>query len=318
MSRSEIAAMLDRNDALQQQLDWFKRQLFGEKSERQLQPDLSRQLSLGEGIAEQPRAEATAVEKTAVVPHTRRKARSPEHVLTEGLRFDESVPMTLIEIFDADIEGLPKDELVLVEEKRSYRLAQRPAAYEIVCYARKAYKHRKTGQFFCAPAPASVLERSSADVSLLAGMLVDKLLYHLPLYRQHQRMADHGITVSRGSLTNWTQRAIDLLEPIHDAQLRSILRGQTLTMDETPIKAERKAKGKMRRRYFWPVHGDQDGREAVADQRGLAVGNPRVLCRHGGSHERRRADADVPADDEAFDAGAGGLDGRVRLSRRLI
>jgi len=101
MSREEIAAMLDRNDALQQQLDWFKRQLFGEKSERQLHPDLSRQLSLGERIAEQSRAESTAVEKTAVVPHTRRKGRSPEHVLTEGLRFDESVPMTLIEIFAA-------------------------------------------------------------------------------------------------------------------------------------------------------------------------------------------------------------------------
>ena len=50
--------------------------------------------------------------------------------------------------------------------------------------------------------PAQVLDSSLADVSLLVGLLVDKFLYHLPLYRQHQRMGLQGITVSRASLTN--------------------------------------------------------------------------------------------------------------------
>jgi len=43
----------DRTDELQVQLDWFKRQLFGTKSERRISPDESRQLTLGEF----PRAE---------------------------------------------------------------------------------------------------------------------------------------------------------------------------------------------------------------------------------------------------------------------
>ncbi|WP_419629175.1 IS66 family transposase [Thiolapillus sp.] len=42
-----------------------------------------------------------------------------------------------------------------------------------------------------------------ADVSVLAGLLVDKFVYHLPLYRQHQRMKDAGITVARSTLTQW-------------------------------------------------------------------------------------------------------------------
>jgi len=265
MSPTEIAAMLDekaslqaRVTELQQQLDWFKRQLFGEKSERQLHPDLSRQLCLGENGIEAAQDDSPAPVLSTVAAHSRQKARSARDILAEGLRFDKSVPMTIIELVDADIQAIPKDELVRVDEKRSYRLAQRPAAYEVICYSRPVFKHRKTGEFYCAPAPPAVLERSCADVSLLAGLLVDKLLYHLPLYRQHQRMKDSGITVSRASLTNWTQRAIDLLEPIHHAQLASILGGQTLTMDETPIKAGRASKGKMRRGYFWPVYGDQD------------------------------------------------------------
>ena len=58
------------------------------------------------------------------------------------------------------------------------------------------------------PAPANVLERSVGDVSFLAGMLVDKFAYHLPLYRQHQRLRDSGIELSRSTLIGWTSRAI--------------------------------------------------------------------------------------------------------------
>ena len=71
--------------------------------------------------------------------------------------------------------------------------------------------------------PSNVLERTAADVSLLAGMLVDKFSYHLPLHRQHRRMGDTGITVSRSSVTNWTGQAIDLLKPITDAQSAHVL-----------------------------------------------------------------------------------------------
>ena len=95
-------------------------------------------------------------------------------------------------------------------------------------------------------------------MSFLAAMLVDKFRYHLPLYRQHQRLADGGIVVSRSSLNTWASRAIDLLEPICRAQNANVLQSRVLAMDETSIKAGRKAKGKMRTGWFWPVYGDGD------------------------------------------------------------
>jgi hypothetical protein len=123
---------------------------------------------------------------------------------------------------------------------------------------RHVVKRRDTGEITCPPAPPTVLERSYADVSLLAGMLVDKFRYHLPLYRQHQRMRAAGITVSRASLTNWVHRTAELLEPIYQAQVASVRGSTVLAMDETPIRAGRKAKGKMRTAYFWPIYGDRD------------------------------------------------------------
>lgn len=56
-------------------------------------------------------------------------------------------------------------------------------------------------------------------------MLIDKFAYHLPLYRQHQRLVDAGITVSRPWLTQIAQQGASLLEPIYQAQ-EAAVRGQ--------------------------------------------------------------------------------------------
>ena len=78
------------------------------------------------------------------------------------------------------------------------------------------------------------------------------------MHRQHQRLGDCGIRVSRRSLTNWAGRAIDLLAPVVEAQSAHLLTSRVLAMDETTIKAGRTQPGKMRTAYFWPVYGDAD------------------------------------------------------------
>lgn len=40
--------------------------------------------------------------------------------------------------------------------------------------------------------------------------------------------------------------------------MSSILQSHVLTMDETPIKAGHKSKGKLQTGYFWPIYGDQE------------------------------------------------------------
>jgi transposase len=258
-SRDELIDLVveahEQREQLEHQLRWFKKQLFCEKSERRI--DLTAdpsQLSLGEAFA----SSAAPDEKTRVVrAHTWRERTPREEDQDSGLRFDDSVPVRRIEIPNPELEGLAEDELTLIDERVTHQLAQQPASYVVIEYVRRVIKRRETGEITCPPAPPSVLERSYADVSLLAGMLVDKLRYHLPLYRQHQRMKAAGITLSRASLTNWTHRAIALLEPIYEAQLASVLESAVLAMDETPIRAGRKSKGKMRQAYYWPIYGDR-------------------------------------------------------------
>ena len=170
------------------------------------------------------------------------------------MRFDDSVPVEEIRIEPPALD----DAHEIVSEKVTYRLAQKPASYVLLKYIRPVVKRKEDGRLSCAPAPASVLGKSVADVSLLACLVLDKFLFHLPLYRQHQRMAAAGVRLARSTLTGLVHRTGDLLQPIYEAQWASILSGDVLAMDETPIKAGRKVRGKMRTGYFWPIYGDRD------------------------------------------------------------
>ncbi len=264
VSHQELARRHDeltrKYDEIQQQLDWFTRQLFGAKSERRVAPDGGLQLTLGQVPASAPAA-------TIEVPAHQRRLTSATEADDGDMRFDDSVPVERI-VLEPDLPADQRDQYEQIGQKTTRKLAQRPGSYVVLEYVRPVFKKKEAGdaiasEILCAPPPAAVLERSFADVSLLAGILVDKFLYYLPLYRQHQRMAAGGVRISRVTLTNWVHRCADLLAPIHQAQLASILESAVLAMDETPVKAGRKkdrppGRGQMSTGYFWPVFGDRD------------------------------------------------------------
>lgn len=326
--RADYARVCEERDALKQQLDWFKRQLFGRKSEKRLidnpdQLDLSALLGDAAPVSEPP-----ATEK---ITYTRRKGkqRSDDCVTDAGLRFDDRVPIESIELSAPQLQGPDADRYEIIDYKITRRLAQRLGSYVVLEYRRPVIKDKRQATLLEVPAPSSVLDNSLADVSFLAGLLVDKFLYHLPLYRQHQRLADAGITLSRSTLTRYVQQAIALVTPIYDAQWQHILQSRVLAMDETPIKAGRSGKGKLRQTWYWPIYGEDDeicftwstsrGSEHVKQQLGdfggtllsdgyaaydaYAKGRPQVTQAQCWAHLRRyfeRAESSDPAAAEAL------------------
>ncbi|HHC71603.1 MAG TPA: IS66 family transposase [Thiotrichales bacterium] len=256
-SAAVIQALQAEVAALKQQLDWFKRQLFGRKSEKRL-VDTPDQLDLSALLGETP--PPAEPEPTEEITYTRRKSkrRREDDVTDTGLRFGPDVPIEVIELSAPQLKGPEADQYEVIDYKITRRLAQRPGSYVVLEYRRPVLRHKPGSHLMEVPAPSAVFEGSLADVSLLAGILVDKFCYHLPLYRQHQRLKDAGITLSRSTLTNYTQRAIGLLRPIVDAQWQHILQSRVLAMDETPIKAGRKKKGRMQATWYWPIYGEDD------------------------------------------------------------
>lgn len=100
--------------------------------------------------------------------------------------------METIELRHPDVQGLNPAQYEIIGYKDSYRLAQRPGSYVVLHYRREQIKRRDTEPLLCPAAPVSVIDGCRTDVSFLVGLVVDKLAYHLPLYRQHQRLIDAG------------------------------------------------------------------------------------------------------------------------------
>jgi transposase len=256
--REQLDAQSDVIRQLKHQLDWFKKQLFGPKSEKQVVdlPEQGRLFSSDLAALQDIRPED---EKRVVQTYQRgpgKQQRDDDCLNDTGLRFNDDVPMEVFETLPPELSGPDADQYDIIGTKTTYRLAQRAASYVVLKLERPVFRRKGSdNKPITTPAPFNALDNSLADVSLLAGLLVDKFQFHLPLYRQHQRIRQAGI--------NLVKRTIALLQPIVDAQTDNVLRSRVLAMDETPVKAGHQGragpqKGKMKSGWFWPLYGDAD------------------------------------------------------------
>ncbi|TQV65604.1 IS66 family transposase [Exilibacterium tricleocarpae] len=253
--------MREENGRLKQRVAWFERQVFGQKSEKRSVENPHQGSLLGSTVKTKPVAEDKV--RVSYLRGKAKKRRPGDCATDAGLRFSEDVPVEIVKVTPPELSGDDADQYEVIDTKVSHKLAQRPASYVVLQYEIPVFKRKdalttggNSSALVTTAMPDQVFDGSIADVSVLVGLLVDKFCYHLPLHRQHQRMAQAGVTLARSTLTNWIRRSIELLRPVVEAQLQHVLHSKILAMDETPIKAGKKHKGKMQQAYFWPIYGD--------------------------------------------------------------
>ncbi|MBK8846969.1 MAG: IS66 family transposase [Bacteroidetes bacterium] len=105
-----------------------------------------------------------------------------------------------------------------------------------------------------APLPPRPIEKCIAGASLLATIIVDKHVDHLPLNRQIQRFERNGMHIPPSTITNWTRKAAQLIMPLADTLRKEIITSNYLMADESPIRVldSDKANG-THQGYYW-VH----------------------------------------------------------------
>jgi hypothetical protein len=177
MSAAELAllvrAQAEKIAALEHQIEWFRRQIFGHKSERFAPEPDPNQLYLGETF---PVPTQPLEARQSIPAHTRRVAQHDGADSGEDLKFfDESkVPVQTITLVHADVEGLSADQYEIIGEKVTYGIAQRPGAYHVLKYRRPVIKLKAQAQILALPAPTGVLEGSRADVSFAAASALER------------------------------------------------------------------------------------------------------------------------------------------------
>lgn len=87
-----------------------------------------------------------------------------------------------------------------------------------------------------ATAPAQVLDRSAADASLLAHVVVSKYADHCPLHRLHRIYARSGADIPVSTLSDWTAGVGDLVVPLVERLAARVLGAYIVRTDATGLK----------------------------------------------------------------------------------
>ena len=185
------------------QLEELKRMLFGAKSERFIPQVSPEQLSLfGAHTKEE---ETSPIEIPA---HQRQVNKRKEKLARLVLPAHLERGKIIIEP-DVNTTGMVK-----IGEERAEVLAYSPAKLTIKVtirpkYAPK-YKTDKTS-IEIGTLPSRFIDKCIADESLLAAILVDKYVDHLPLYRIISRFKRLDVEIPRSTMCGWVAQSADKL-----------------------------------------------------------------------------------------------------------
>lgn len=244
----EKRLLQDQVAHLAEQLEWFKRQVFGQRSEK-IVPTDDKQLLLDIFGDLTPAEE----EKKEIPAHQRRK-RTKKETDTVELSPDLPIEQTILDVPEAEKvcpeTGKP---LVKIGEETTFKLAHKPGSFFVKQIIRPKYGLPGGEGVLCAELPESLLSRCQADESLLAEMLVNKFADHLPFYRCEEIYKRHGVTISRQKLSQWTIRSCLALKPLYQEMMKTILKTGNIFVDESPVSILAPGKGKAQQAYMWVV-----------------------------------------------------------------
>lgn len=240
--QQEKQRLLAENQLLKDELAELKRLIFGSKRERFVpaQKD-DTQLSLELEVE-------TADEEQAVVKQTVSYQRAVKQVGKKPVRqsFPDHFPRVDVVLEpEEDVSSMRK-----IGEEVTEELDLEPARLFVRRYIRPRYVSQEES-FHIAELPARPIDKGIPGPGLLAQIIVDKFVYHLPFYRQAQRYESLGMKIPSSTLNGWLPAACNLLEPLYLALKFEVLRSTYLQVDETPIPVLDKQKKKTHQGYHW-------------------------------------------------------------------
>ena len=243
--------------SLKHELANLKRLIFGSKNERFLPANgNSSQLSLDMQADAIAQCNITKAQKIEYIRNTIeiKKEHPGRTQLPEHLERREII------IEPAQVtEGCKKIGDEITEE-----LEYEPGKLFVNRYVRPKYVQANNAGIIIAPMIERPLPKAIAGPGLLAQIIIDKYVDHLPLYRQMQRFKREGIHIPYSTIGDWIKNGCTLIDPLYEALKKLILQSNYLHADESPIKVLDKDKkgtsaGSVHRGYYWVYHNSIEG-----------------------------------------------------------
>lgn len=267
-AEDQVGLYRDKLAQLDHELSQLKRLIFGARSERFVPESAPEQLPLFEGAGMPvPASPAEALSGPVLEPGRVRRKKPVRQVLPSHL------PRQVIVIEpDRDTAGLKKIGQAVTET-----LDYRPAKLVVLRRVRPKYVDPSDEDrgVLIAELPARPIDKGMAEAGLLAHVVIEKYVDHLPLYRQGQRLRRQGITLSDSTLGGWIAQSAALVEPLYAALREEALKSGYLQADETPIPVQSaQQQGTTHRGYYWVYHAPLQGLVVMDYQRGRSRDGP--------------------------------------------
>ena len=244
MTRSEL---IEENKRLRFQLQQLNRLLFGAKRERFIPNKDENQMTLPFEVE----TDLPPKKQQEVITYVREKKNRVNH--PGRLPLPDHLPEEEI-IIEPEEET---SEMKCIGKEVTDQLELIPAKLFIKRYIRPKYisaedKQTLTHKGIIAELPVFPIEKGMAGPGLLAQIMIDKFVDHLPIYRQIERFKREGIKIPSSTINGWQEAVCNLLEPLYETLKHRVLSQGYLQVDETPIRVlDKSKKGKTHRGYHW-------------------------------------------------------------------
>lgn len=262
--QSVIEEQADKIKQLTDQLAWYRRKFWKSSSEKYIPEDPAQRKIDFDGLDILPQ-EKEETEKAAkeIISYERNKPdkkRKPVRApLPESLRREQEV---------IEPEGINHD-WVRIGEEITEILEHKPGELYVrqiirPKYALKQHLQKEQEQaegeseqgkknIKIASLPLLPLPRSNAGASLLAELLINKYIYHLPFHRQISMFRQTGVHLPASTVNGWFSGSSDLLRALYYRLREIVLSTDYIQVDESTIPVVNSEKSRAVKAYLWVV-----------------------------------------------------------------
>lgn len=248
---------------LTDQLAWYRRKLWKPSSEKFIPADPAQRKIDFEGIEVLPQEqEAIKAAAQEIIVYNRKKAEREKkqpvrQPLPEHLR--REIEIIIPEGIDQNWERIGEEVTEVLECKPGEMFVRRIVRYiyalkkELQVLNQTNTDATKSKNIKTAPLPLLPLPRSNADASLLAELIMNKYMYHLPFHRQIAMFKLDGIKIPASTINDWFLGCSDLLRALYLRLKELVLATDYIQVDETTVPVIDDEKHKTVKSYLWVV-----------------------------------------------------------------
>lgn len=229
---------LIRLDNLRYEMATLKKWVYGIKSEKRHQPTEPDKARIGDQLTLALEVDSWGVckiqdrrkvaEHLRIIKTTTPKKPGGRHDFPAGLEEE-------ITVIDAPDKPANAKCVGYVDQRQ---LACDPMRWYIKVIRRLVYlapvdEDQLNYKQLIAPLPPHPIDKCKMDISILVMLTIEKFLYHMPVWRQQQRLKRYGIDLAYSTLCSLVNRTCEALEPLWHLLLKEITTSGLINIDET-------------------------------------------------------------------------------------